>query len=451
MSGGHGGTRGGSPRPRKSPAVPAPKSAAGHGPFRGLDSLNGVPLPDAGGHFGPYGGRYVPEMLAPALDELAKAYFELRDRTDFQDELAALLRDYSGRPTPLYFARNLSEKLGGARIYLKQEGLGATGAHKINHALGQALLASRMGKKRIICETGAGQHGLASATVAARFDLPCTVYMGSVDVRRQATNVFWMRQLGATVVPVEEGTRTLKDAVNAAMKDWMWNVADTYFLLGSALGPHPYPTIVRDFQSVVGREAREQLLSAEGKLPQAVVACVGGGSNSIGIFDAFLAEPAVKLLGVEAGGRGTKPGEHAARFAGGRLGVAEGYKSYFLQDDDGQIQKTHSISAGLDYAGVGPQLAYLRDIGRVEFASATDSEAIEAFGILARTEGIVAALESSHAVAHAIRRAPSMGKEEVLLVNLSGRGDKDIFIIAEALNDPAWKAYCREYGEGKIR
>jgi tryptophan synthase beta chain len=410
-----------------------------------------VPLPDAGGHFGIYGGRYVPEMLAPALDELARAYFELRDAPDFQSELRGLLRDYSGRPTPLYFASNLTARLGGARIYLKQEGLGATGAHKINHALGQALLANRMGKKRIICETGAGQHGLASATVAARFGLPCTVYMGSVDVRRQATNVFWMRQLGATVVPVEEGTRTLKDAVNAAMKDWMWNVAETYFLLGSALGPHPYPTIVRDFQSVVGREAREQILAAEGRLPDAVVACVGGGSNSIGIFDAFLADPAVKLVGVEAGGRSLTPGDHAARFEGGRLGVVEGYKSYFLQDEDGQIQRTHSISAGLDYAGVGPELAYLKDAGRVEFASASDSEVLAAFGLLAKTEGLLAALESSHAVAHAIRIAPGMRPEQILVVNLSGRGDKDIFIIAEALGDADWKTYCREYAEGKIR
>ncbi len=422
-------------------------------PIRGLDRLDGVPLPDARGHFGPYGGRYVPEMLAPALDELTRAYFELRDTPEFQSELRSLLENYSGRPTPLYFARNLSEECGGARIYLKQEGLGATGAHKINHALGQALLAVRMRKKRVICETGAGQHGLATATVAARFGLPCTVYMGAVDVRRQATNVFWMRHLGATVVSVEEGTRTLKDAVNAAMKDWMWNVADTYFLLGSALGPHPYPTIVRDFQSIVGKETREQILKAEGRLPDAVVACVGGGSNSIGIFDAFLAERSVRLVGVEAGGRSLEPGEHAARFtgAGGRLGVVEGYKSYFLQDDDGQILPTHSISAGLDYPGVGPQLAYLKDIGRVEFASASDREAIDAFGRLARREGILGALESSHAVAHAIRLAPTLGRDKVIVVNLSGRGDKDIFIIAEALGDKEWKTYCRDYAEGKIR
>jgi tryptophan synthase beta chain len=420
-------------------------------PIRGRDSFRGVPLPDVRGHFGPYGGRYVPEMLVPALDELTEAYYGFRDSEDFQAELAALLRDYSGRPTPLYLAGNLTRTLGGARIYLKQEGLNATGAHKINHALGQALLASKMGKKRIICETGAGQHGLATATAAARFGIPCTVYMGSVDVRRQATNVFWMRQLGATVVPVEEGSRTLKDAVNAAMKDWMWNVGDTYFLIGSTLGPHPYPTIVRDFQSVVGREVREQILAAEGRLPDTVVACVGGGSNSMGIFDAFLEDRDVELVGIEAGGAGPEPGRHAARFAGGRPGVVEGYKSYFLQDDDGQVLETHSISAGLDYAGIGPQLAYLHDIGRVRFESASDAETIEAFKLLARTEGILGALESSHAVAGAIRLAPALGSGKVMVVNLSGRGDKDIFIIADAVGDADWKAYCREYGEGKIR
>jgi tryptophan synthase beta chain len=431
-------------------------SAAGKGPsssegaIRGRDEFAGVPLPDAGGHFGEYGGRYVPEMLAPALEELTEAYFHWRDREDFQQDLRALFRDYSGRPTPLYYARNLSAHLGGAKIYLKQEGLGATGAHKINHALGQALLADRMGKKRIIAETGAGQHGLASATVAARFGIPCTVYMGEVDVRRQATNVFWMRQLGATVTPVTDGTRTLKDAVNAAMKDWMWNVEDTYFLLGSALGPHPYPTIVRDFQSVVGREVRQQILEAEGRLPDVVVACVGGGSNSIGIFNEFLPEAEVRLIGVEAGGRGPEVGENAVRFAGGRLGVAEGYKSYFLQDEDGQIQKTHSISAGLDYAGIGPQLAWLRENGRVSFIEARDREVIEAFKLLALKEGILAALESSHAIAHAIRMAPDMKTDEIIVVNVSGRGDKDIFIIAEALGDPEWKQYCRDYGEGKI-
>lgn len=434
----------------KAQGAPAPGAASGTGAIRGRGELAGVPLPDERGHFGTYGGRYVPEMLAPALDELTESYFHWRDQEDFQRELHDLYRHYSGRPTPLYYARNLSDHLGGAKIYLKQEGLGATGAHKINHALGQALLASRMGKSRIICETGAGQHGLASATVAARFGIPCTVYMGEVDVRRQATNVFWMRQLGAKVVPVEEGTRTLKDAVNAAMKDWMWNVEDTYFLLGSALGPHPYPTIVRDFQSVVGREVREQIFEHEGRLPDVVVACVGGGSNSIGIFNEFLAEDSVKLVGVEAGGRGPEPGENAVRFAGGRLGIAEGYKSFFLQTEEGQIQKTHSVSAGLDYAGIGPQLAWLRENGRVSFIEARDSEVIEAFQLLARQEGILAALESSHAVAHAVSLAPELSKDEIIVVNLSGRGDKDIFIVAEALGDPEWKDYCRDYAEGKI-
>ncbi|MCZ6795543.1 MAG: tryptophan synthase subunit beta [Planctomycetota bacterium] len=408
-------------------------------------------LPDERGFFGPYGGRYVPEMLAPALDELEDAYRRCREEKEFQAELDALYRDYSGRPTPLYHARNLSEHLGGPRIYLKQEGLGATGAHKINHCLGQALLASRMGKKRIICETGAGQHGLATATVAARFGFPCTVYMGEEDVRRQATNVFWMRQLGAEVVPVTEGTRTLKDAVNAAMKDWTWNVGDTYFLLGSVLGPHPYPTIVRDFQSIIGREVRGQILEKEGRLPDVLVACVGGGSNSIGLFHEFLGESSVRMIGVEAGGRGLTPGDHAARFVGGRVGVVEGYKSYFLQDDDGQVQKTHSISAGLDYAGIGPQLALLKDAGRVEFHEVLDDEVIEAFQLLAHQEGILAALESSHAVAYVAKSAREYSRDTVMVVNLSGRADKDIFIIADAVRDEAWRSYCEEFAAGKYR
>lgn len=419
-------------------------------PIRGLDQLEGVALPDAQGHYGEYGGRYVPEMLAPALEELTEAYLYWRGQEDFQRDLRYLYENYSGRPTPLYFAKNLSESLGGAKIYLKQEGLGATGAHKINHALGQALLAERMGKKRIICETGAGQHGLASATVAARFGLPCTVYMGEVDVARQATNVFWMRQLGAKVVPVSEGTRTLKDAVNAAMKDWMWNVEETYFLLGSALGPHPYPMIVRDLQSVVGREVRLQLNQFEGRLPDYVVACVGGGSNAIGIFNEFLDKPEVKLVGVEAGGTGDAPGEHARRFLGGRPGVVEGYKSYFLQNDEGQVQPTHSISAGLDYAGIGPQHAWLRDRKRVEFTHALDHEVIHAFQLLAQKEGILAAMESSHALAHVIKLAPTLSKDEIVVVNLSGRGDKDIFIVAEYLDDPDWKQYCKNFAEGKL-
>lgn len=409
-------------------------------------------LPDERGFFGPYGGRYVPEMLVPALEELEEAYACWKDRDDFRRDLEELWRTYSGRPTPLYFARRLTEELGGPRIYLKQEGLGATGAHKINHCLGQGLLAARMGKRRIICETGAGQHGLATATVSARFGLPCTVYMGEEDVRRQAPNVFWMRQLGARVESVREGTRTLKDAVNAAMKDWTWNVADTYFLLGSALGPHPYPTIVRDFQSVVGREVREQVREAEGRDPDVLVACVGGGSNSLGLFHEFLDDPDVRMVGVEAGGRGPEPGGNAVRFGGGgRPGIVEGYKSFFLQDEDGQVRKTHSISAGLDYAGIGPQLAYLRDRGRVEFHPAEDREVLDAFRLLLRTEGILAALESSHALAWVAANAKSMPEDRVLVVNLSGRGDKDIFILAQALGDEEWMRYCAEYAAGRLR
>ena len=410
-----------------------------------------APLPDEQGFYGEYGGRYVPEMLVPALDELEEAYHHWKEEEGFVAEVEDLLKNYSGRPTPLYFAKNLSEHLGGAKIYLKQEGLGATGAHKINHCIGQVVLASRMKKKRIICETGAGQHGLATATVAARFGFPCTVYMGSEDVRRQATNVFWMRQLGATVNAVEEGTRTLKDAVNAALKDWTWNVADTYYLLGSALGPHPYPMIVRDFQSVIGREVRSQIMEAEGRLPDVLVACVGGGSNALGLWNEFLDEESIRLVGVEAGGRSLEPGEHACRFEGGRTGVIEGYKSYFLQNDDGQVQKTHSISAGLDYAGIGPQHAYLRDIGRVEFSPATDKEVIEAFQLVARKEGILAAMESSHALAWVVKNAGSLPPEQVVVVNVSGRGDKDIFIVAEAVGDESWMEYCREYGAGRIQ
>jgi tryptophan synthase beta chain len=408
-------------------------------------------LPDERGHFGPYGGRYVPEMLRPPLEDLTAAYAAARKDPAFQKELDRLLRTFSGRPTPLYFAERLTKRLGGARIYLKQEGLGQTGAHKINHCLGQALLAARMGKKRLIAETGAGQHGLAVATVAARSGFACTVYMGEVDVRRQATNVFWMRQLGATVVPVTEGTRTLKDAVNAAMKDWMWNAADSYFLCGSALGPHPYPMIVRDFQSVVGREVRAQITEAEGRLPDLLIACTGGGSNSLGLFHPFLNDASVAMLGVEAGGRGTHTNAHAARFAGGEVGVIEGYKSYFLQTPEGQVRTTHSVSAGLDYAGIGPELAYLHDVGRVAFAAATDAEAIDAFTTLMRAEGIIPALESSHAVAHALKVAPGMPPDRIIVVNVSGRGDKDIFIVAEYLNDPDWKTFLRDMAEGKWR
>ena len=386
--------------------------------------------PDAAGHFGPYGGRYVPEVLMAPLEELEQAWLAARRDPAFQAELAALLASYAGRPTPLYFARRLSETLGGARIYFKREDLLHTGAHKINNALGQALLARRMGKRRIIAETGAGQHGVATATVCALLGFECVVYMGEEDMRRQRLNVFRMRLLGAKVVGVSSGSRTLKDAINEAMRDWVTNVGETYYLLGSALGSHPYPLMVRDFQKVIGEEARRQVLEAEGRLPDAVIACVGGGSNAIGIFHAFVPEADVKLIGVEAGGRGTQLGEHAARFTGGSPGVLQGTLSYLLQDDDGQIALTHSVSAGLDYAAVGPEHAWLHDNHRAEYVSATDAEALEAARRLSRIEGLIPALESAHAVAEAIRRAPEAAGQ-VFIVNLSGRGDKDIDIYRE--------------------
>jgi tryptophan synthase beta chain len=386
--------------------------------------------PDAGGHFGPYGGRYVPETLMSPLDELEKAYYAARQDPGFQAELEALLGTYAGRPTPLYWARRLSESLGGARIYLKREDLLHTGAHKINNCLGQALLARRMGKRRVIAETGAGQHGVATATVCALFGMECVVYMGEEDMRRQRLNVFRMRLLGAKVVGVTGGSRTLKDAISEAMRDWVTNVADTYYLLGSALGAHPYPLMVRDFQSVIGEEARRQILEAEGRLPDRIFACVGGGSNAIGIFHRFIPEEKVRLIGVEAGGRGCALGEHAARFAGGAPGVLHGAYSYLLQDADGQVALTHSVSAGLDYALVGPEHAWLHDQGRAEYVSATDQEALEAARLLSRVEGIIPALESAHAVAEAVRQAPQ-AKDEVFLVNLSGRGDKDIDIYRQ--------------------
>lgn len=399
---------------------------------------------DSLGHFGKYGGRYAPEMLIPALEELEKAYADAKKDPAFEQEFFHLLKTYVGRQSPLYFAENLTKHLGGAKIYLKNEGLNHTGAHKINHCIGQAMLAKRMGKKRLIAETGAGQHGVATATVAAKFGFECTVYMGEEDVRRQRPNVFWMQQLGATVVPVEFGTKTLKDAVNAALKDWITNVQDSHYLLGSTLGPHPFPSINRDFQSIVGFEVKEQLMQSEGRLPDYLIACVGGGSNASGLFYRFLEDESVKLIGVEAGGRGVeKLGDHAARFRGGKPGVVEGYKSMFLQDDFGNVAHTHSVSAGLDYPGIGPQLAYLGEIGRVEFSYATDKEVIAAFQLLARTEGIIAAMESSHAVAEAIKRAPTLSKEEIMVVNISGRGDKDIFIIAEAMQDEEWKQFIK--------
>jgi len=391
-----------------------------------------TPQPDSRGHFGPYGGRFVPEVLMAPVEELERAYLEARDDRAFQSELAELLHHYAGRPTPVYFARRLSESLGGARIWFKREDLLHTGAHKINNALGQALLARRMGKRRIIAETGAGQHGVATATVCALFGLQCVVYMGSEDMRRQRLNVFRMRLLGAKVVPVDSGSRTLKDAISEAMRDWVTNVGDTYYLLGSALGAHPYPMMVRDFHKVIGEESRRQILDREGRLPDTIFACVGGGSNAIGIFHAFLQDDAVELVGIEAGGRGTATGEHAARFRGGSPGVLQGAFSYVLQDEHGQIALTHSVSAGLDYAMIGPEHALLHDQHRASYGAVSDAEALQAAQLLARTEGIIPALESAHAVAEAVRRAPA-AKNKIFLVNLSGRGDKDIDIYRENL------------------
>ena len=388
----------------------------------------------AAGRFGPYGGRYVPETLVAALEELEAAYARARRDRAFQRELQFLLRQYAGRPTPLFFARRLTENFGGARIYLKREDLLHTGAHKINNCLGQALLAERMGKRRIIAETGAGQHGVATATVCALFGFQCVVYMGTEDMRRQELNVFRMRLLGAEVRGVDSGSRTLKDAINEAMRDWVTNVRTTHYLLGSVLGAHPYPTMVRDFQSVIGREARAQILKAAGRLPSAVIACVGGGSNAMGIFYEFLRDKRVRLIGVEAGGRGTRLGEHAARFHGGSPGVLQGTYSYVLQDDAGQIAGTHSVSAGLDYPGVGPEHGFLSDSGRAEYTYATDAEALAACTLLARIEGIIPALESAHAIAECAKRAPRMKKSDILIVNVSGRGDKDMGILQENLS-----------------
>ncbi|HEX3663594.1 MAG TPA: tryptophan synthase subunit beta [Acidobacteriaceae bacterium] len=386
------------------------------------------------GRFGAYGGRYVPETLVAALDELEHAYAEAQADPDFHLKLDSLLRDYAGRPTPLYFASRLTESLGGAKIYLKREDLLHTGAHKINNCLGQALLAVRMGKKRIIAETGAGQHGVATATVCALFGLECAVYMGEEDMRRQELNVYRMRLLGAEVHGVSSGSRTLKDAINEAMRDWVTNVRTTYYLLGSVLGAHPYPTMVRDFHRVISREARAQILEKENRLPSAVIACVGGGSNAIGAFYEFIPDKDVRLIGVEAGGRGTILGEHAARFRGGSPGVLQGTYSYVLQDGNGQIALTHSVSAGLDYASIGPEHAALHDSGRAEYTSATDQAALDATLRLARTEGIIPALESAHAVAECLRLAPTLSARDVLLVNVSGRGDKDMGILTRELS-----------------
>jgi tryptophan synthase beta chain len=392
--------------------------------------------PDTDGHWGPYGGRFVPETLVAPLDELLESYEAARRDEQFHDELDNLLRTYSGRPTPLFLARRLTEFGGGAQIYLKREDLSHTGSHKINNALGQALLARRMGKRRIVAETGAGQHGVATATVCALFGLECVIYMGAEDARRQSLNLFRMRLLNAEVRIVESGSRTLKDAINEAMRDWTTSPGTTHYLLGSALGPHPYPMMVRDFQSVIGRETRVQIIETAGRLPDVLIACVGGGSNSIGMFHPFLDDAKVRMIGVEAGGTSSSLGEHAARFhcgGGGRPGVLHGTMSYVLQDLNGQIAATHSISAGLDYPSVGPEHAYLHDLKRVEYASASDEETLDAFGLLARTEGIVCALESAHAIAHAVKLAPG-SNGQIMIVNLSGRGDKDVDLVARRLN-----------------
>jgi tryptophan synthase beta chain len=397
-----------------------------------------TPVPDQRGYYGEYGGRFVPETLMPALDELTAAYKEAMADREFQAQLAHLLKTFVGRETPVTYAGRLSDHLGGARIYLKREDLAHTGAHKINNALGQALLAQRMGKQRIVAETGAGQHGVASATVCALLGLECHVYMGSVDMVRQKPNVFRMKLMGAEVIPVESGSRTLKDAITEAIRDWVTNVQDTFYLLGSALGPHPYPMMVRDFQSVIGTEARKQIIELTGRLPDMCIACVGGGSNSIGLFHAFRNDDDVQLIGVEAGGYGIETGEHAARFGDpllGRPGVLHGTRSFVLQNQDGQILNTHSISAGLDYAAVGPEHAYLRQSERAYYTSATDEEAMAGLQLLSRVEGIIPALESAHAIAEVIKRAPTMPKDSIVLVNLSGRGDKDLETIMRSLGD----------------
>jgi len=389
--------------------------------------------PDARGYFGDFGGRFVPETLVEPVEELERAYFAVREDPAFAEELRRLLKHYVGRPTPVYEAKRLTQEYGGARIFLKREDLTHTGAHKINNALGQALLAARMGKRRIVAETGAGQHGVATATACALLGLECHVYMGSEDMVRQELNVFRMRLLGAEVCRVDSGSRTLKDAINEAMRDWVTNVTDTYYLLGSVLGPHPYPLMVREFQAIIGREAREQIRELAGRLPDAIVACVGGGSNAMGIFDAFVGDTGVRLIGVEAGGEAIIRGRHAARFAGGSTGVLQGTRTFILQDDDGNIELTHSISAGLDYAAVGPEHAWLRALGRAEYGYITDGEALEAFQTLAKLEGILPALESAHAIAYARRVAVELGPDGVLLVNLSGRGDKDVHSVEKAL------------------
>ena len=398
-----------------------------------MSSVASESLPDATGHFGPFGGRYVPETLMHPLQELEQEYFRAQADPAFQKELSYYLREFCGRPTPLYLAERLTRELGGAKIYLQREDLVHTGAHKINNALGQILLARRMGKTRIIAETGAGQHGVATATVSAMFGMKCVIYMGAVDCERQILNVYRMKMLGAEVVPVHAGQKTLKEAVNEAMRDWVTNLRHTHYILGTAYGAHPYPLIVRNFQRVMGDEARAQILKKEGRLPDMLIACVGGGSNAIGLFYPFLEDASVKLVGVEAGGLGIRPEQHAARFQGGSLGVLQGTRSYILQDEFGQIQSTHSVSAGLDYAAVGPEHAWLRDARRAEYSYATDDKALEAFIKLARMEGIIPALESAHAVAECLVRAPKMSKDALIIVNISGRGDKDVSQVADKI------------------
>ncbi len=399
--------------------------------------LDRLSLPDAAGHFGSYGGVFVPETLMTALQELAAAYELARKDPSFQAELRHHLKEFAGRPTELYLAERLTQHCGGAKIYLKREDLLHTGAHKINNALAQALLARRMGKRRIIAETGAGQHGVATAAACAKFGLECMVYMGAHDMERQALNVFRMRLMGAEVRGVEAGQKTLKEAINEAMRDWVTNVRNTHYILGTAYGSHPYPMMVRDFHRVIGQEAREQILAREGRLPDELIACVGGGSNAIGLFFEFLEEPGVRLTGVEAGGRSLTRGEHAARFAGGRLGVLQGCKTFLLQDADGQIELTHSVSAGLDYAAVGPEHAFYRDRGRIDFASASDDEVLATFQLCSRLEGIIPALESTHALVHAVKRAQALSRDKIIIVNLSGRGDKDVQHVAQLLGATA--------------
>lgn len=396
------------------------------------------------GHFGSFGGRYVPEILVPIMDDLRDAFFEAIKDENFVSELQKLHRTYTGRPTPLYHCENLSAKLGGAQIFLKNEGLLHTGAHKINHCLGQALIAKRMGKKRVIAETGAGQHGLATATVCAKFGLECIVYMGAKDYARQRPNVFWMEQLGATVIPVTDGDQTLRDAINAALRDLIAQPEETHYLLGTVCGPNPYPAMNTYFQKIIGEEVRHQIVDQIGASPDYLVACVGGGSNALGLFYDFLDDEQVNMIGVEAGGKGVEGLEHAARFQGGSVGVAEGFKSYFLQNEDGQLSSTHSISAGLDYAGVGPQIAYLQQTRRVKFTYAKDDEVLSAYQLLAQTEGVFAALESSHAVAEVIKLAPTLNQEQIIVFNCSGRGDKDLFIVTKELRDTGFQAFLSD-------